>query len=204
LEFFGVLRQLKQREEDILFDIDLRTEEAFSCFVLEVWFSEVRRYELDAAKRPSPQSQAQPAESARAGLKEKLCNDRSGEYRDGGSLLQLVHRYGSQLWWALSVIYRFVPGLEAKNHGFVTKPANPNVFCARHWYSTACDPRYNDGTRVPMRLPGNYSSRGDWFLSVAKGSRSPRLAEHAIDLLCSRRSNLARLLEGIGLPTREL
>jgi len=57
---------------------------------------------------------------------------------------------------------------------------------------------------VPVRLPGHFSARGDWFLATAKGSRSVRLAEQAIDLLSSRRGNRTRLQLGLGLPVRDV
>ena len=53
-------------------------------------------------------------------------------------------------------------------------------------------------------LPGCFSVRGDWFLATAKGSRSWRLADEALDLLSSRRANYDRLQYGIGLPTRDI
>lgn len=61
-----------------------------------------------------------------------------------------------------------------------------------------------DGTYyIPAQLPGTRSVRGDWFLAVARGSRSYQMGERAIDLLCSRRANIFRLQEGIGLPVRD-
>ena len=84
---------------------------------------------------------------------------------------------------------------------------------ARHWYKTAClvceadEKQYgNDAvvTRVPMRLPGHFSVRGDWYLAVAQGSRSNRLADLALDMLTSRKANRTRLHGGLGLPTRDL
>src|SRR5205085_11463416 len=61
-----------------------------------------------------------------------------------------------------------------------------------------------DDPTVPVGLPGHFSVRGDWFLAVAGGSRSGRLAERALDLLNSRRANYTRLKQGLGLPTRHL
>lgn len=46
--------------------------------------------------------------------------------------------------------------------------------------------------------------RGDWFLTVAGGSHSERLASLAVDLLSSRRANYDRLRSGLGLPTRRI
>jgi KaiC/GvpD/RAD55 family RecA-like ATPase len=91
-------------------------------------------------------------------------------------------------------------------------PSSPAV---RHWYKTACASAKseqregtcncgNGETMIPVRLPGHFSVRGDWFLATAEGSRSGRLAAQAIDLLCSRRANRTRLHLGLGLPVRDL
>jgi KaiC/GvpD/RAD55 family RecA-like ATPase len=77
----------------------------------------------------------------------------------------------------------------------------------RHWYKTACQASQDfspNDPAVPVGLPGHFSVRGDWFLAVAGGSRSERLADRALDLLSSRRANLTRLEQGLGLPTRDV
>jgi KaiC/GvpD/RAD55 family RecA-like ATPase len=96
------------------------------------------------------------------------------------------------------------------------RPADPSAVAARHWYKTACydftpsgvdtstDRRKDFGAKIPVRLPGSYSTRGDWFLAVAEGSRSSRLADHALDLLSSRKANRNRLHYGLGLPVRDI
>jgi KaiC/GvpD/RAD55 family RecA-like ATPase len=82
---------------------------------------------------------------------------------------------------------------------------------SRHWYKTACtfsqELYQSDGIHdslVAMRMPGKYSMRGDWYLGTPKSSRSKLLAQHALDLLCSRRANLARMQQGLGLPVRDI
>jgi hypothetical protein len=55
-----------------------------------------------------------------------------------------------------------------------------------------------------MRLPGYYTTRGDWFMAVAKGSQSLRVAYDALDILCSSRGSFDRLQRGIGLPVRQM
>jgi len=62
----------------------------------------------------------------------------------------------------------------------------------------------SDDPVIPARLPGHATTRGDWFLTVGRESRSRRLGERAIDLICRRRSNLDRLRAGVGLPVRKL
>jgi hypothetical protein len=92
---------------------------------------------------------------------------------------------------------------------------DPTAPAVRHWYKTACaaakgdldgkaSPCGGQQTRIPVRLPGYFTVRGDWFLATAEGSRSARLAAQAIDLLSSRRANRTRLHLGLGLPVRDL
>lgn len=93
---------------------------------------------------------------------------------------------------------------------FKPRQVNTSVVAARHWYKTACEfvesisEQELEANWVPVRLPGHFSVRGDWFLTVAGGSRSSRLADRALDLLGSKRANINRLHEGIGLPVRRL
>jgi len=90
---------------------------------------------------------------------------------------------------------------------------DPAAAACRHWYKTAClaleqaerDPDLKHApTLIPVRLPGSFSIRGDWYLAVAQGSRSSRLADLALDLLSSRRANRTRLHLGMGLPVRDV
>ena len=84
---------------------------------------------------------------------------------------------------------------------------NPNAVAVRHWYKSACSISQSLAATdplIPVRLPGHFTARGDWFLAVAGGSRSGRLADRALDLLSSRRANHARLEQGLGLPTRNI
>ena len=86
-----------------------------------------------------------------------------------------------------------------------------HAVASRHWYKTACtfsNDLYNsDGIHdslEALRLPGHFSARGDWYLGSPASSRSRLLAQHAIDLLSSRRGNLARMHQGLGLPVRDV
>jgi KaiC/GvpD/RAD55 family RecA-like ATPase len=115
--------------------------------------------------------------------------------------------------------------LEAVDFGLYEDSARPfslkadfepstGAVSTRHWYKTACAASERDRgrqigenvvrTKVPVRLPGFFTTRGDWFLGVAQGSRSSRLADQALDMLTSRRANRTRLHLGLGLPTRDL
>jgi KaiC/GvpD/RAD55 family RecA-like ATPase len=91
------------------------------------------------------------------------------------------------------------------------RPASLHSVASRHWYKTASafsSELYKsvgiDDSLVAARLPGHYSTRGDWFLASPKSSRSKLLAQRAIDLLCSRRANLTRMQRGLGLPVRDI
>lgn len=94
--------------------------------------------------------------------------------------------------------------------------AQSDAVAVRHWYKTASTPilpaagdaaavaHARQHGRIPVRLPGYYAMRGDWHLAVARGSRSDKLADRALDILSSRRANRARLHMGVGLPTRDI
>jgi len=172
------------------FDLDLRVGESFSCFVLEVWASEINRY---LRKTENEQT-----------LKNPFRSQRHDGY--GLSLRDILvdQKYVDCLFTALSAIGRFCGHLSSENHEFCRRAANERAVSQRHWYSTACDSAFRTGNLLPMRLPGNSSTRGDWFLAMAKGSRSSRLGYRAIDLLSSRRAALGRLRDGIGLPVRDM
>ncbi len=183
------------------FDVDLRTIEVLSCFVLEVWLSLVRRRIKANIKGDASWTKFDTE------FTKTFCRVRHMNARDNCSLHEMLTRYPcmeSDLFFALCLVFQHVGGLSMQNVDLVPRRALKNATAARHYYSTACDQEYNDGSLVQMRLPGHYCVRGDWFLAMGKGSRSPRLGERAIDLLCSTRSNLARLQEGIGLPVRTI
>jgi KaiC/GvpD/RAD55 family RecA-like ATPase len=94
---------------------------------------------------------------------------------------------------------------ESEGFSFPERGAHHSAVAARHWYSTASRAMSNwdaQNPLIPVRLPGHYSVRGDWFLTVADGSQSSHLAKSALDLLSSVRSNMTRMQHGMGLPTR--
>ena len=118
-----------------------------------------------------------------------------------------------KVWLLLTEAVSFADLVDSSSHlnfDFKCRDMLPNSVSARHWYKTASSfldsltPEQVEHAWTPVRLPGHFSVRGDWFLAVAGGSRSSRLADHALDLLSSQRANVTRLQEGIGLPTRRL
>lgn len=90
---------------------------------------------------------------------------------------------------------------------FICREADPKAIAARHWYKTAsvlADSFSPADPTVAVSLPGHFSVRGDWFLAIARNSRSLRLGTRAVDLISSRRANIARLQSGMGLPVRDI
>jgi KaiC/GvpD/RAD55 family RecA-like ATPase len=116
-----------------------------------------------------------------------------------------------QLYKAWLLIVDVLPFEElfARPPGFALvqdRPASGHAVSSRHWYKTACAATGGElvGNMLPMALPGEFTTRGDWYLGVARGSRSDLLADQALDILCSRRANRTRLHLGLGLPTRDI
>lgn len=168
------------------FDIDMLAPESFSCLVLEIWASEIYRWN---------------------GYGQNVF--RILRHEDSGDgLIHLLQKYKKELYRAWLLLGEVFSPAQFRSDGlsFEARSFHADAVASRHWYSTAShaqEARDIHDPLFPVRLPGNYSVRGDWYLAIARGSRSPRLGERAIDLLSSRRSNVMRLQEGIGLPTRD-
>jgi len=140
-------------------------------------------------------------------LKEIL-EEREKTHRIRGFSLELY-----KVWLLLIESLTLTDLINTSSHfqaDFKSKNVSVNAVSARHWYKTASSfmdsltPEQLESNWLPVRLPGHFSVRADWFLAVAGGSRSNRLADHALDLLSSQRSNVTRLQQGVGLPTRDL
>lgn len=176
------------------FDLHASASPGLSCLILEIWASEIlkgiggreRRVFLDlVAKRGWATTQT--------------------------GLIELLEKYTEQLFrtWLLLVevlgLEELAAALEEGRLG--TRKANPSSVAVRHWYKTAWDFTQHhsmDDPVVPAGLPGHFSVRGDWFLSIAGGSRSERLADQALDFLNTRSANYQRLRCGLGLPVRRI
>lgn len=201
-EFLGACRTVAQAQTERssqvvrVFDLSMLPGESFSCLVLEIWASEI----------------AEILGNQRGGFQETL------RYRDWDSegdqslitwLKNDDYRLAFYRTWLLLldalplteiVEGNAIPRLKIRN-------AEGPAAATRHWYKTACGHQDCPVTRqpcLPVRLPGRFSVRGDWFLAVAGGSRSERLACRALDLLSTRRANFRRMELGIGLPTRDI
>lgn len=185
-----VARLQQEREAEVAypFDLSMVATESLSCFAFETWASEIRLKEQEKSV--------------------KLFHSyRHDEF--GPSLTELLQEFDTELYkaWLLMGEVFLRNQLPTKEVAFRGRAAHAFAIAARHWYSTAgVAPGVRDGNdpKVVMGLPGSYTVRGDWFLAVARGSRSPRLGERAMDLLCTRRGDIIRLQAGIGLPVRAL
>jgi KaiC/GvpD/RAD55 family RecA-like ATPase len=179
------------------FDLAMMAPETFSCLVLEIWFSEI------CQNRPNPSG----AEKLYALMKRRSWKPAD----DALSLAELVAEYEMELYctWLLLAQSLDLNGFEGQTEGFgfaFGRTANPDAILTRHWYKSAAatDPHEKKGSVLFSRLPGRFSTRGDWFLTTVRGSRSDRLADHALDQLSTCEANTDRLMRGLGLPTRKL
>jgi hypothetical protein len=199
--------------------------ESLSCLILEIWASEVyQKYQLmPGAENLMPAlfgrfTRRGWAPSGTRGLIGLLAEPESR-----GSIKQLFRRalekgelpklsaHSLELFKTFLLLREAldIPSLVDDGNSFNLKArhVHPQAVAARHWYSTACE-RLDEpeGNRdlLPVRLPGHFSVRGDWFLAVAAGSESYLLADRALDVLSSRRANMDRLQDGIGLPVRDV
>ncbi|HEV2692357.1 MAG TPA: ATPase domain-containing protein, partial [Verrucomicrobiae bacterium] len=185
--------------EDIsAFDLDTRGPQSFACLVLEIWASEIQ------VTFPKLLAQAFPRErhgdGKDAGLFEILGRNKKSE-------TQMKYRFALFRTWMLLAEVLNPKSFTTDITRLVARPAPHTSVAERQWYSTGSLAWRQIGANnpvIPARLPGCGTIRGDWFLMVAKDSRSQRLSERAIDLLCRRRRNQDRMELGLGLPMRRL
>lgn len=197
-EFFAGCREVARLLPSISgvqpFDLSLVGPESLICLVLEVWGSEI-----DLATKPATHDQR----FARH-FSETLNAKRATSVRD------LVEKHYRELVRSLFLIAAVLDLDSLMDPQEPQTPqlrrASSSAVAARVWYKTAStlQKAVGDEPLVPVRLPGNYSVRGDWYLAVAADSVSGRLAERALDLLSTRRANVERLRFGLGLPVRNL
>lgn len=204
--FLDACQNVSEAESDRLgkripaFDSSLVTPETFSCLFLEIWASEI--YQKLKAENKSDEAKMFSAN----------ISNRTWSMGKKDSLIKWVNEYPLELyktWLLLIDVLNFSDLLQADfgNFEFKTRLASNSAIAVRLWYKTACHWVENNARSdsiTAVRLPGNFSIRGDWFLSTAGGSRSIRLGERVLDIFCSRRANIVRLQQGLGLPTRHL
>lgn len=212
------------------FDFTMLIPESFSCLILEMWLSEsydsLQRYEATDSSAAEKRAQLKGVGERRwSSMESSVTLLRGLRKEKGQSLEYILHKRRTdgeiinfslelyKVWLLLTEVINFAELVDSSSHlnfEFKSRDVLPNAVSARHWYKTASKfldsltPEQVEYNWIPVRLPGHFSVRADWFLAVASGSRSNRLADHALDLLSSQRSNVTRLQEGIGLPTRRL
>lgn len=189
----------RQAQRVPAFDLAMVAPEAFSCLVLEIWFSEILATKKRFSERDAREFVSQ-VEERKWGSEER-----------GLRLHDLAKKYWQELYatWLLLVEVLDLDAFSARDEGFGfgfgRKPSTGAV-AVRHWYKSAAVLTEDEeaGPVRYCRLPGTFSVRGDWFLATVRGSRSDRLADRALDLLSTPAANNERLIRGLGLPTRDL
>jgi KaiC/GvpD/RAD55 family RecA-like ATPase len=199
-------RTARDTTTTLAFDVARPSDESFSSFVLEIWLSEIlERYSWRIRKSP-----VEDLENTRA-ANEVLRKLNSFSYDDQFTLQELLERFPLELYmaWMLLVESINLDSLVDRDKRFsLNDEIDPSpAMAVRHWYKTAAAAKsalYSGEPALPVRLPGYFSVRGDWYLAMAAGSRSYRLGTRALDLLNSRRANIGRLQQGLGLPVRDI
>lgn len=169
------------------FDVDLRTSESLSALVLEIWITQIFEgiYHKDAKKDLAPRGFCEKA----------LCD---GDRRL--SLRELVEKYKPEFNVALRTATRFLPGRYRREQKLNLSLPDLDTVAIRTWFAGSASLQLRNPNLTLLRIPGKFCVRGDWYLAVAKGSRSMRLAESAMAKLLSESMNRKRLRDGIGLP----
>jgi hypothetical protein len=202
-EFLGACKAVAQSQTERtvlpvrIFDLSINTGESLSCLMLEIWASEIMDLPLGDNHKLAFFNQFKQIRwgvPGNKGMSDWIEDSdyRLAFYRSWLLLLEVITL--SDL-----VDRQTIPKLK-------TRPLSGAAVATRHWYKTACGKQMCPVTNepsLPVRMPGHFSVRGDWFLAVAGGSRSERLARRALDLLSTRRANFRRMELGIGLPTRD-
>ena len=174
--FLAACKTISQKEKVTAFSCDGSTNQSLLSLVLEVWFSVDEMY---------------------SGCGQTPLSYPTEPMSNGFSLKSLLAQGRNSLFVALSSL---ASCLDLSNDTAASA-------ASRQWYHTSSaimKKAESDHRFELLSLPGRFSVRGDWYLSFATGSRSRLLAEHALDVLSSRRMNLLRLENGIGLPVRDI
>lgn len=108
--------------------------------------------------------------------------------------------------WLFYSLKLLIPHLPARfsDRDLQLSPAQIDCAAMRTWFATGILSQKENRNLTPLRIPGKVATRGDWHLGIAQSSRSILLAFRAMGKLCSKRMNLKRLTDGVGLPVREM
>ena len=194
----------------IPFALAPEAQETLSCLFLEIWVSQI--------------------ESANAEQTRKLFPVSRDEDTPEKNLAELIDKYKKEAILTLLVLMTLIDDQDINSENEYTQPKARIPLAYRSWYSASseiasgnCNKSESEPSSqpadksntvppdtiaslphyYPARLPGTRSVRGDWFLAIARGSRSYQMGERAIDLLSTRRANIVRLQKGVGLPVRD-
>ncbi len=195
IDFFTACERIASRHPGVAaFDINIKNTESMSCLLLEVWGS----ISKSLSENPGQTSKFQ-----------KLNERKPPESTEWPSLKQLFEAHTVSLLSALiSLLHACKQIRGTSDHRFEEVYSTKGFVASRQWYSTASAmmrlPEHSGKELCLLSLPGNVSTRGDWYLAVTAGSRSRLLAERAIDLMTSRKMNVARFHDGLGLPVRDV
>jgi KaiC/GvpD/RAD55 family RecA-like ATPase len=206
-KFLGACQVVSRRpingEEGLPFDLSMPSGESFSSLLLELWASEI----VDGLVSQVSKSEAKQFIDT---ISQKHWTTPS---QPDEGLVEWLHKESNiidfYMGWLLLV--DLLPFKSLVRDGYpldlANRPCTSKAVASRHWYKTACEQVRNQKNCEPMfvaGLPGHFSVRGDWFLGVARGSKSDLLADRVLDLFTTRRNNFTRLYQGIGLPARVL
>ena len=202
------VRRATGTRNSLAFDVDLLAIESFACLVLEMWASEVDEFQppvsLTNSEKGHSVFQRRRSDGYGPSLEELLRSPDSPQCLNTND----QRRLRDALYSACLLLSEVFTTDQFTDTNMMLQPraASSEAVAARHWYSSAtvAMSQQTSARLVAVGLPGRRTVRGDWFLAVARGSRSPRLGERAMDLLCSRRGNIERLQSGMGLPVRDL
>jgi len=186
--FLTACQMIGEQEGTVALDVDLSTCESLSCLILELWASE--QVALDPTV-PNPFDLATMA---------------GASSQPTGALHELLAVFPYSLLIAFQRLVRACSHLRShRRQVYRDRPAQRCV-ASREWYHTASAKLKEapDSPQCVLRLPGSFTTRGDWSLAVAEGSRSQLLARNALNLLSTRLLNLLRLQDGVGLPVRDI
>jgi hypothetical protein len=182
------------------YDIDIRTSESLNSQILETWFSAIFFQKFFDKYNDIWSSNRSFSASENAGLHHDIL-----EFVHESipiDLGEFIEKYGVELRYTVEMISEYLPERLRKDGSSATPP-DENAVAFRTWFAPAVLSQKNRPILTPLRLPGRFSTRGDWHVGVAKGSRSLLLAHSAIDKLTSESMNRRRLRDGVGLPTRK-
>ncbi len=194
LDFFAATRQIASFSDANAMNTDLLTIETICSLLLEIWGS------IAIQKDNHPENFSELTVRCPASSAASLPNVPLGKLlKENRESLKIA---------TVLLLYGFPQLTSEQDRRICSRSENRRFVASREWYSTAVHRLRKEGSEGGrysyLALPGSFTTRGDWFLSVASGSRSQLLAERSIDLLTSRRMGLIRLHAGLGLPVRDI